>query len=92
METKDCWEDGKDTQDSKEPETPRALWKQAAHSQSLRYVAAYLLWVLALNSFKKAIVPSPLALKDTVQTGHGVSKALWRRSCLDPSGMSPTTK
>ena len=53
---------------------------------------AYLLKVLALKSFRKAMVPCPLALKDTVQTGQGISKACWRRSSLDSSGTSPTTK
>lgn len=68
-------------------------YKRATHARALPSPSsAYLLSVSVLSFFKKATVSSPLALKDTVQTGYGISKTLWRSSSWDSSGTSPTTK
>lgn len=45
--------------------------------------SAYLPWVWVLRSFRKAMVSFPLALKDTVQTGYGISRTPVSRNFWD---------
>lgn len=45
-----------------------------------------------LNSFRKIIVSSSLALKDTVLTGQEPSETFSRSSCFVSTGISPTAK